>query len=718
MAQRVQILSYYEAQSPSDIQRIRLKGAHLIVIDESHNLRNGEPRTKNLKQNGYQKLKSNLNANAKILLLSATPINNSFLDLANQLRLKSDIISDNITHTTLAPQDICQSAQKALESLDSEEDLELEDDYFKLTHLIFSRSSEQIKGYLKALNKDMPEQDIKSYALSSIPPSIDFSFERLSQLLGLSENTEQSQVISFSIYDPYKFLPDDIRAQLSDKQLENLGEYTTPRGFICMSLLKSLESSLDAFKPTIEKIITYHRSYLNHIDFEADSKPQDDLEEPDVPFPTRLASIKEKGFLGSLSAEFAEVIRRDLELLERIAAKLESYAPQRDFQTCEKYQKLREIIDAIPDIASQKLLIFSESIPTTEAIKDALRRDYPHYIIESISGNTKPQEFISCKNRFSPRSLKYELKPHEQQIHILIASDCLSEGANLQDCKNLLNWDIAFNPVRSIQRIGRIWRIGSLHAINHITHFFPNVELDSYIQLESKLKFKILAAQSATAINDPHSIKLEKERKAFEKKRKAAYKSLESESICIEEENKLLQFITLESVLGELSHSFDAPLSSLPDGIFSIAPHLPQNHQNHLLAFVQEIDSKAYYCTLFDLSTRKLKSRASDKGAATLRALSHLKDIESKEASLFAPLEDLTNDFKNLSIFKDIFERLTQQLNSQIQTHEQSLAQAKKSDGGLFEIKDRHFKLIAWLLLNPDFESLRALGGQSAGGVR
>lgn len=713
MAHRVQILSYHQAQNPDEHQENRLKSSSLIIIDESHNLRNGEPRTKNLKQNAYQKLKSNLNINASLLLLSATPINNNFLDLANQFRLKSELIFDSATQTQLSLKDICQNAQKSLESSDFEENLVLDDEYYKLTHLIFSRSSEQIVSYLRALNKDMPKQDMKTYSLSSIPPAIDLSFEKLTQLLGLNENLSSSQeIISFSIYDPYQFLPDDIEAQLSDKQLKNLGEYTTPRGFLWMKLLKSLESSLDAFKPTLDKIISYHRNYLNHIAFDADSKDiQDDLEEPNSIFPKRLAHIEKMGFLDKLSAEFKEVIKRDLALLERMSQKLKNYEPQKDFPTCGKYQKLREMIDSIPDITTQKLLIFSESIPTAEVIKDALKRDYPKYEIETITGETKTQDFIRIKNRFSPRSLNYTLSPQEREIDILIATDCLSEGANLQDCQNLLNWDIAFNPVRSIQRIGRIWRIGSIHSTNHITHFFPDTDIDAYIQLESKLRFKIRAAQSATPINDPHAIKTEqaeKERKAFEQKRKIAYESLKNESISIEEANKFNQFSTLESVLSELSHSFDTQ-SPLPNGIFSIAKAPPHLAHNQLFAFLQDIQSQTYYCTLFDLNAYKLLSNAQDKGAPILRQLSSLKDIDIKEASLFAPLEDLTNDFTDLTCLKNIFANLTKSLNDQIQAYERNLAYRKKSNGGLVCKKSRSFALIAWLFINPDFESLRTL---------
>nr|WP_280524197.1 helicase-related protein [Helicobacter marmotae] len=741
---KVLVFSYHQAQNPNEFERSRLKISTLIIIDESHNFRNGLPHTRQQKPNNYQKLRANLNANAHLLLLSATPINNNFLDLANQLCLKGESFYDPIATYRIYPQDICQKAQKALESAyrgDYEElpPIELEKDYFELTHLIFSRSSEQIMSYLKVLNKNMPKQHLKTYELSSIPKHIDFSFKELSSYLGLNEQDPQNY-ISFAIYDPSKFLPEGIADRLFSKQLANLGDYTTPRGFICMNLTKALESSLDAFLPTIAKIIAYHRTYLkeaalleknkanpnaqdsNHLNNALNNESLEDLEilneeegESDGDegnlLPTRLAKLKAEGYLHTLDKKFKERVELDLALLSRIEAKLKGYNSQKDFQTSQKYQKLREIIDAIPHIKSQKCLIFSESIPTTEAIKNALRRDYPKLNIESINGELNSKDFISYKNRFSPRSLKYELKDNENEIDILISSDCLSEGANLQDCKHLINWDISFNPVRSIQRIGRIWRIGSLHTSNHITHFFPDISIDSYIQLESKLKFKILAAQSATAIMDPHSIKLEKERKAFEEKRKKAYEALKTQNIALEE-TRLNYFLTLESVLGGLAHSLKLPQTPLNNGIFSIA-YAKTAPQHHLLAYMQELESKEYYCTLFDLSTGELKSSVNDRGASILESLSYLKDIEDKESSLFSPLEDLTNNFTNLELLKAIFAKLTSKLNHQIQTHASHLAQAKKSDGGLFEVKNRHFKLIAWLFINPDFESMRTLSGQS-----
>nr|WP_300450445.1 helicase-related protein [uncultured Helicobacter sp.] len=708
MGFRVRILSYYEAQNPKDQDKIALKSAQLIIIDESHNFRNGIPRTRSLKQNGYQKLQNNLNTNSHLLLLSATPINNSFLDLSNQLCLLSSHITDSITQNHLEPKEICTKAQANLQNaLKSGDDVELDEDYYAITHIIFSHSSEQIIAHLKALNKDMPKQHIRTIPSSSIPVSIDFSFQKLSEILGLNEEEQngdtQEDFISFSIYDPYKFLPKHTREQVLDKQLENLGDYTTPRGFLCMSLLKALESSLDAFKPILEKIITYHHRFLKHKAAQWEDKNADELENDEASIlPTRLAKLAELGLLHELSEDFTQIIQKDLALLERIAQKLETYESERDFPQCAKYQECKKIIDSINDIKTDKLLIFSESIPTTHAICQALRKDYPHYVIETISGELKPNEFAKLKNRFSPRSLKYTLQENEREIDILISSNVLNEGANLQDCKNLLNWDIAFNPVHSIQRIGRIWRIGSIHTSNHITHLFPNTDIESYIKLESKLRFKIAAAQTLTSLNDPHALQNAKNIKAFEEKRKKAYKSLESESIALEDstEFNLNQFSTLESVLSTLAYH-TKPSSALPDGIFSIAtsPNLPKNH---LYAFLQDTDSKKYYCTHFDIgSASLLPSCTSKDGIANLLKIAEFKDDSSIHAKEFEKLELLTQDFRDITPLKEIFASLTSQLEALILSHSKAANATKKSNAQFSSTETRRFSLIAWLLVNP-----------------
>ncbi|WP_258864924.1 DEAD/DEAH box helicase [Helicobacter sp. MIT 14-3879] len=715
---RVRILSYHQAQEKSKEKIGFLQSAELIIIDESHNFRNGEPRTTSKKQNRYQKLRSNLNPKAKILLLSATPINNNYLDLANQLCLKSKYITNTKNPSfKLDPKNICLKAKKAHEdALSNNKEINLNDNYYALTELIFSRSSKQIINYLKALNKDMPKQHITRHYCSSVPPHIEFNFDSLSNLLGIEKSTDENTSISFSIYDPYKFLPKDIRDSY-DKQIENLGEYTTPRGFICMKLLKALESSIDAFLPIIQKIIDYHHSYLTTLKAPNEEKYNDYDDEEEIKeensFPTSLKKLDENNHLNMLSPEFEKVVKKDLAILESIAKKFENYNSKMDFKETPKYKQLCEIINSIPQIRKQKLLIFTESIPTAKVISDTLKESYPNLCIESLTGDSDTKSFVRIKSRFSPKSLKASLSTQDREIDILVATDVLSEGANLQDCQNLLNWDIAFNPVRSIQRIGRIWRIGSSHKENYITHFFPDTDINSYIQLESKLKFKITVAQTATSIDDPHALKNAKDAKMFEERRARAYEAMDSENIenSIIEENEFNKFSTIESYLKELSYNlhYDTLDSTLPDGIFSIANDstLPYHH---LFALLQDLDSKKYYYALYDLKTNSLHPSVYHKdNIENLYRIDILKDSDSIDRAAFETLENISNNYRNLSFLKEIFKSLTNELESQIKEHQKQIDKTKTSDCGLISVIEIKFKLVAWLLLNPDFKLLESL---------
>ena len=426
---RVKILSYYEATHPNDEQKSLLLGADLVVLDESHNYRNGAPKgsTRGNKSNQYTRLKQNLSPDSVLLCLSATIINNSLLDFANQIALAKDSLS--IHSASINPIDACRKAQKALS-----EQAPLPDDYGYLTSLIFSRSSEEIINELKKLNKDMPTPKIDKNHLSSIPSNIDFSYEKLLGILGVSGEASQDSKggITFSIYDPYPYLSEDIRKDVKESHLENLGEYTTPKGFICMSLLKALESSVDAFLQILEKIISYHENYLGldsiaRIDEWSD---EDEYGKLDSSLPTRLRNLADSDYLKFLPQNFKDAIKNDLDNLRKIKSAFATYDSSLHFAKCAKFEALCDFIDSIPDIHAQKLLIFTESIPTTKAIARALQDTYKDKALEiaTISGEDNPRLFNETKQRFSPKSQNYTLKDKEKSIDILVATDALSEG--------------------------------------------------------------------------------------------------------------------------------------------------------------------------------------------------------------------------------------------------------------------------------------------------
>ena len=280
------ILSYHEAQNPSDLQRQFLGFAELIIIDESHNFRNGgnfkstlqSSKNSEKSQNRYDKMRQNLNPEAKLLLLSATPINNYYEDLAHQIGLLQNKILMGGEFI-----DISQSCKKATR-LSKKGEL-LNKDYMTLTHSIVARSAEKIAKFLKDLGKDMPKPNIAQFALSSVPSEFEFDFDALCKILGLNDESaakmsskkafdkpsdwaferaskRQKDIIKFCIYDPFDYLPKNLQEALQDKRLANLQGYDTPVGFICMKLIKALESSVEAFLGILSTIKSYYENAL------------------------------------------------------------------------------------------------------------------------------------------------------------------------------------------------------------------------------------------------------------------------------------------------------------------------------------------------------------------------------------------------------------------------------------------------------------------------
>lgn len=700
LSQNIEFYTYDEAVNKNE--RISfLKSADLVIIDESHTFRNDNPT--------YRKLKGKISHDSHLLLLSATPINNSYLDLSHQLSLKGERIT--INGMPLNPIAICKRAneitKKAQEPLDSDSEIVpseiiLPPDYYKLCNLIFSRSAKEIEHYLKSLGKSLPKKAIEIKKLSSIPPHIDFSIDSLLEILGVN-NSQNS--LSFCIYDPYdeKYLPREIIDELQSDKLANLGGYSTPRGFLCMSLIKALESSIDAFSSILDKIIAYHNSFLTKhstIDFADFVVP--DFETDEIPFPQRLQSIIDSRHISALSQEFYNDAQSDLAKLKSIKSKLHSYNSAIDFAKSAKFQALKRIIDSA-SIKREKLIIFTESIVTADALTTTLKASFSDIITESITGNTSPSEFSNHKKRFSPKSLHYALQENEREIDILVATDCLSEGQNLQDCANLLNWDIAFNPIHAIQRIGRIWRIGSTHKINHITHFFPDMDIDSYIDLESKLRYKLEAANSATALENPFSQEQEQRYQTHKDLRTKQLKAMESEFVALEQESS--SFINLANLFSDFVKS---KKSHLKDGVFSIT--LDNAGQNLLFALLQDTSMQRHfnqidllYPCLYDISSQTLLPSISpnDKQSNLSQILTCTSTTKPQEA--FSQLEHITNDYTDINGLKGIFENITGQLNAQIQHYESSIQSQSKSDGGLIFIEPKAFHLIAWLLINPDF---------------
>ncbi len=329
-----------------------------------------------------------------------------------------------------------------------------------------------------------------------------------------------------------------------------------------------------------------------------------------------------------------------------------------------------------------------------------------------ICGELNSAAFNKQKQLFSPKSHYHTLSENEREIDILVATDCISEGANLQDCDTLVNYDIAFNPITAVQRIGRIWRIGSKHEVVKVFHFLPSkADIDTYIDLESKLKYKMRAAKFTTPISSPFQDD-NQDIKDFKAKRQKHYELLERDFSDIKLENDENQFSSPQSILSKASSEILASEkfspNPLPNGIFSIAtqPNLPQN----LLLIALKDQHQKSQLVLYDMSVNLFKSplkegadNASQSRIATL--LESFKDYTKIERAEFEKFEKFTRHYRDLREFKRIFKRAVNAFGDSLCDFLETQAEKKTSDGAP-PLLNHKFKLIAWMFINPNFNEL------------
>lgn len=509
----------------------------LVVIDESHNFRNGTSKVKNKngvkKMNRYDFLADEIvrkGCETKLLLLSATPVNNRFNDLKNQLDLSYECYKEKFDKALLNTQksydQIFKSAEKAFTKWAKQPDRtssslvkQLDQDFFELLNDIsVARSRKHIeKFYDKTRIGTFPER-IKPLSISEYSPreaSHDkfFDYQKIYTLLS---------ILTLSVYKPSSYLkPGRIEKYSYLKQLtEEHNDFVNVREqgtvFLMRSnLMKRLESSIFSFKNTVEKINNKIVETIKAID-EHKKNPEfgfieqkidgseDDYDEDDIDDISDTINRKSKGKLQIRLEDIdCDKLRRDLvqdnEIFKNVQNVIANFSAEKDA----KFQKLLELINnkiSNPiNPGNKKVIIFTAFADTAFYLYENLieSEDLKTAVVTGTSCKStvgfKDFEDILCA--FSPKS-KTGKSNIENEIDILVATDCISEGQNLQDCDYLINYDIHWNPVRIVQRFGRIDRIGSKNTKIQMVNFWPPVELDLYI----KLKTRVLARMTAVDI--------------------------------------------------------------------------------------------------------------------------------------------------------------------------------------------------------------------------
>lgn len=553
-----------------DLDRLNWGNYDLVVIDESHNFRNGAGTHANTHENRYVKLMDKIiraGVKTKVLMLSATPVNNRFVDLKNQLAIAYEGDSENMNkqlNTTKTIEEIFKQAQRAFNTWSKLEPearttdallRTLDFDFFELLDSVtIARSRKHIEKYYDTAEiGKFPE---RKKPISRRPQLTD-----LNSAINYNEIYEQLMLLTLCIYTPSNYIfPSKMQKyiDLTHNKGDNLtqtGREEGIRRLMSINLLKRLESSVNSFQLTLKRIKALIESTIEAIDnfekygaadidmYEA-SDSEFDMDDGNTEYFTVGKKVKIK--LADMDYKsWRTELKADADVLELLTLMVADITPEHDSKLQELLKLVSEKIENPINPGNKKVLIFSAFSDTAEYlydnvsayIKDKYGLDTA-VITGSIDGKTTIKGFRATLNNvltcFSPISKGRDvLMPGSKtEIDVLIATDCISEGQNLQDCDYLVNYDIHWNPVRIIQRFGRVDRIGSINSQIQLVNFWPDMDLDEYINLkgrvETRMKISVMTSTGDDDLINP-------EEKGDLEYRKQQLKRLQEEVVDIED---------------------------------------------------------------------------------------------------------------------------------------------------------------------------------------
>ena len=594
-----------------DLSRLNWGNYDLIVIDESHNFRNGIGTHSNTQENRYQKLMEKViraGVKTKVLMLSATPVNNRFVDLKNQLAIAYEGNSETLDerlNTTKSLEDIFKQAQKAFNAwskLDQEQRTTdallrtLDFDFFELLDSVtIARSRKHIEKYYNT-------EEIGKFPERLKPISLRPSLTDLGNAINYNEIYEQLMQLTLCVYTPSNYIfPSKLQKykDLTHNKGENLTQTGRERGIqrlMSINLLKRLESSVNSFQLTLTRIkeliddtIDAINRFENYgsvdIPMYEENSDEWDMDDENTEFFTVGRKVKIE--LADMDwKSWREELQKDAEVLELLTLMVADITPEHDTKLQELLRLLDEKITKPINPHNKKVLIFSAFSDTAEYLYDHvsvyMKDKYglnTAVITGTIDGRTTIKGFQATLNNvltcFSPVSKSRNvLMPNSRdEIDILIATDCISEGQNLQDCDYLVNYDIHWNPVRIIQRFGRIDRIGSQNQVIQLVNFWPDLTLDDYINLKSRVETRMkITVMTSTGDDDL----INPEEHGDLEYRKAQLKRLQEEVVDIEDMSDGISIMDLGlnefrlDLLDYMKHNGD--MDKKPRGLHAVVP--------------------------------------------------------------------------------------------------------------------------------------------------
>ena len=740
-----------------DLDRLNWSNYDLVVIDESHNFRNGGKISgdeDNEKENRYLKLLNKVirkGVKTKVLMLSATPVNNRFNDLKNQIALAyeghTDVVDEKL-NTTRSINEIFRNAQRAFNTWSKWEPTErttanllkmLDFDFFEvLDSVTIARSRKHIQKYYDTA-------DIGTFPVRLPPISKSPRLTDLKDAINYNEIFEQLMLLTLSIYTPSHYiLPSKIEKYIElfdkDTSLTQLGREMGIRRLTAINLMKRMESSVYSFNLTLTRIKELIEQTIQTIDA-YDKKTATELSLTDITNMDEFDGEDQNDDLFSfgkkVKIDLADMdyeswrrsLARDAEVLELLSLMVGDITPEHDSKLQELFSVLGDKMENPINEGNRKVIIFTAFADTAdylyENVSKFVKKNFgldTAMVSGTVDGKTTAKNLRSDLNTiltcFSPVSKdKHLLMPDDNTcIDILIATDCISEGQNLQDCDYLINYDIHWNPVRIIQRFGRIDRIGSKNSVIQLVNFWPDVTLDEYIDLKAKVETRMKIVNVAATGDDNL---LSADEKTDLEYRKAQLQKLRDEVVDIEEMTSgisimdlglnefrldLLEYVKQHPDIDKTPmglHAVTAAAEDTPPGVIFVLKNrtgsVEINHQNRLHPFYMVYISNDGEVICDHLSPKEMLDK--------MRYL--CKGRTEPIAELYRKFNKETSDGKNM---KQVSNLLGQSISSIIEVKEESDIDSFLAGGQVSFLSDTikgldDFELICFLVVKSAKEA-------------
>ncbi|MBP3955045.1 DEAD/DEAH box helicase family protein [Gemmata sp. G18] len=495
----------------------------LVVIDESHNFRN----KKTPKAGGetrYDKLMRRIikdGVRTRVLMLSATPVNNRLADLKNQITFATEgndaALAEQGVGSVEATVRLAQAQFNKWLKLDEADrrPARLMDmlgfDYFQLLDLLtIARSRKHVEKYYGTKETGKFPERLK-------PVNIKADVDAAREFRPIAEINDEIRRLNLSSYAPLQYVLPAKQAAYDKKYSQQVkggtGLFKQSQReesliqLLRVNVLKRMESAVPAFALTVERHLRDVQGVLGRIDAHAAEVEEVDIEDVDIDAPefeTLLVGNKVKVLLKDVDrVRWRQELVEDRDRLSQLLAAARQVKPDRDAKLRELKKVIEEKVRNPINPGNRKVIVFTAFADTAQYLYDCLapwagRLGLQTAMVTGSGRNrcTLPDlhtDMSTILSAFAPRAKERPADmAAEGEIDLLVATDCISEGQNLQDCDFLVNYDIHWNPVRIIQRFGRIDRIGSPNAVIQLVNFWPNMELEEYINLEQRVSGRMV----------------------------------------------------------------------------------------------------------------------------------------------------------------------------------------------------------------------------------